>query len=181
MPEARLVTVDGGETLTLGGVRLEVLYTPGHAVHHVAWHVGDELFCGDVAGVRLSNSQSPRAPTPPPDIDLELWRESLERLMALNARVVHLTHFGSYSDVQEHWRQLLANMERDAQVVRDSLARAETSDDLTRTFVDRLEAQLSEEGPDLAERMRFASPAWMSVQGLTRYWGKHDARPSEDR
>lgn len=179
VPEGQLVTLEGGEVLSLGGVTLEALYTPGHAVHHVAWRSGDELFCGDVAGVRLAEAQTPRAPTPPPDINLEVWRESVARLQALDARVVHLTHFGSYSDVRAHWQRLLVNMERDAEVVREGLSDGQDLESLTHDFVIRLEAELNSEGADLVERMRFACPAWMSVQGLTRYWRKRELRSAE--
>lgn len=176
VPHEQLVSLDGGEVLSLGGVTLEAIYTPGHAVHHIAWRAGDELFCGDVAGVRLGAPQSPRAPTPPPDIDLEVWRESVERLQGLNAGVLHLTHFGSYADVRAHWQKLLVNMERDAQVVREGLEAGQETESLSADFVVRLEAELDAEGPDLVERMRFACPAWMSVQGLTRYWRRRDLR-----
>jgi hydroxyacylglutathione hydrolase len=43
-------TVAGGETLELAGMKLEVLFTPGHSPGHVTYAIRDEraLFSGDV-------------------------------------------------------------------------------------------------------------------------------------
>jgi glyoxylase-like metal-dependent hydrolase (beta-lactamase superfamily II) len=43
-------TVEGGETLNLGGFEIEVIFTPGHSPGHVTYSVADEqvLFSGDV-------------------------------------------------------------------------------------------------------------------------------------
>ena len=172
VPPGQLRALDGGEVLKLGGLELEALYTPGHAVHHLAWREGGDLYCGDVGGVRLEGVQSPRAPTPPPDIDLEAWRDSIGRLRVLDVNMLHLTHFGSYRDVQAHWDALLDNMARDAERVRAAVVRGMTPDELAGAFSGAVERDLSAEDPALTARMRFASPAWMSAQGLARYWHK---------
>jgi hydroxyacylglutathione hydrolase len=43
-------TVEGGETLQLAGMDIEVLFTPGHSPGHVTYRVADEhaIFSGDV-------------------------------------------------------------------------------------------------------------------------------------
>src|SRR5688500_8765350 len=43
-------TVEGGETLQLAGMDIEVLFTPGHSPGHVTYRVADEqaVFSGDV-------------------------------------------------------------------------------------------------------------------------------------
>lgn len=38
---------DEGDTLTLGGLTIQVLHTPGHSKGSVTLKVGDVLFCGD--------------------------------------------------------------------------------------------------------------------------------------
>ncbi len=61
---------------------LEVAYTPGHASHHVSYlHVPTRTaLVGDVAGVRITPSSYILAPTPPPDIDIEVWQSSIDRV-----------------------------------------------------------------------------------------------------
>src|SRR5215217_6281075 len=41
-------TVAGGETLSLGGIELDVLVTPGHSPGHVTYAVPGAIFSGDV-------------------------------------------------------------------------------------------------------------------------------------
>ncbi|ADV67692.1 MBL fold metallo-hydrolase [Deinococcus maricopensis] len=170
VPRERLHAVQDGSTVTLGSDAFHATYAPGHAVHHVAWQHGDDLFVGDVAGVRLDARQTPRAPTPPPDIDLDAWAASVARLRALPARTLHLTHYGSYPATDAHWDNLLRTMHADAARVREGLERQLGADALTAEFTRAVEADLAQEGDDLAARFRYACPAWMSVQGLTRYW-----------
>lgn len=181
VPPEQLRALDGGEVLNLGGLELEALYTPGHAVHHLAWRQDGDLYCGDVGGVRLEQVQSPRAPTPPPDINLEAWRDSVGRLRALDVNALYLTHFGSYTDVQAHWDALLDIMSRDAERIRIGLVQGMTPEELAGRFAAAVEGDLKAEDPTLAARMRFASPAWMSAQGLIRYWNKRglgEGRPT---
>jgi len=60
-------TVQGGETLTLAGLTLDVLFTPGHSPGHVTYAVrehaaifsGDVLFQGSVGRVDLPGGDGP--------------------------------------------------------------------------------------------------------------------------
>ncbi|ASN80919.1 MBL fold metallo-hydrolase [Deinococcus ficus] len=172
----RLTVLEGERTLKLGSTEVRALYTPGHAVHHVAYAAGDELFLGDVGGVRLAPTQTPRAPTPPPDIDLEAWRDSVERLRRLDARTLHLAHFGSYPNDPAHWEGLLTTMADDAEFVQAGREKGQDASRITAEFTERLLAQLEGEGADLPARFEFACPPWMSVQGLMRYWTRRETR-----
>ena len=82
--------------LVVGERTLRALYTPGHATHHVAFHdpARSVIFTGDVGGVRLENSSYVRPPTPPPDLNLEDWSASIERLRALRPQTLYLPHYG---------------------------------------------------------------------------------------
>ena len=79
IPEGNLRVLSGGETI--GDWR--VAYTPGHASHHVAYldQRTGAAFVGDVAGARIGNGPMV-PPTPPPDIDLELWAQSIDTIAA---------------------------------------------------------------------------------------------------
>ncbi len=112
VPADRVVALDDGAAVPCGARPLAALHTPGHAVHHVAFHdaqAGD-VYAGDVAGVRLAAAPYVRPPTPPPDVDLDAWRVSLARLRALGARRLLLTHFGAVADVDWHLDDLLARL-----------------------------------------------------------------------
>ncbi len=56
-------TLDPGDTLEVGGLRIEAVHTPGHTAGMLSFHVGDEevftgdtLFKGSVGGVRAPGS-----------------------------------------------------------------------------------------------------------------------------
>ena len=58
---------------------MRVAYTPGHASHHVCYlhEESGTAFVGDVAAVRIPPSNLVVPPTPPPDIDIETWEDSI--------------------------------------------------------------------------------------------------------
>ncbi len=48
LPETRIEqTIDEGQTLTIGGLTLQVWHTPGHAIGQLAFRMGNLLFSGD--------------------------------------------------------------------------------------------------------------------------------------
>lgn len=104
VPSERVRQLQGGERLA----GLRVAYTPGHASHHVAYLHEDTgtVFSGDVGGVRVAPAGPVLAPTPPPDIDLGLWRASLDQIESWRPTAIAPTHFGRYEDVPEHVAQL---------------------------------------------------------------------------
>jgi len=178
VPADRMTVLQGGETFRLGDTEVRALYTPGHAVHHLAYHAGADLFVGDVGGIRLAEQQSARPPTPPPDIDLPAWSASIALLHGVQADTLHLAHFGSYRQEQGHWDGLERNLAADSAVVRRGLEAGQDLAAVTRTFTDHLQGALAAEGPDLPETFARACPPWMSVQGLARYWTRAAARPA---
>ena len=84
VPSSQLRPLKGGETIDAGGRTLHVAYTPGHASHHVSYFdpASRVAFVGDTAGIRRGSGAYVLPPTPPPDIDLEAWRESEARILA---------------------------------------------------------------------------------------------------
>jgi len=106
VPAERLHAVEHGAAIRVGSLELTGWHTPGHARHHVAWQLGDEVATGDVAGVRMAGSTHVLPPMPPPDIDLEAWRASLDLLRELAPRRLLLTHFGAFDDPGRHLDEL---------------------------------------------------------------------------
>jgi len=117
VPEERVRVVTGGEEIGDFGV----IYTPGHASHHVSYihRPSGTAFVGDVAGVRRFGAPV-MAPTPPPDIDLEAWERSLALLEEQDPQRLAVTHFGIHEDVDDHVAQLRENLQRVVEWARDS-------------------------------------------------------------
>jgi glyoxylase-like metal-dependent hydrolase (beta-lactamase superfamily II) len=166
VPEAniRILEGDGGEA---GPFRWA--YTPGHAVHHVAYrHSGSGLVAaGDVAGVRIGDGPI-LPPTPPPDIDVEAWHASIDRIAAWEPSALAITHFGTFdADVAGHLQTLHQELDRWAQVAHRTDAggfEAEIRAALART--------------DQEQGYLKAMPPETLYGGLARYWKKRDTAAS---
>ena len=104
VPEDRLIAADDGYQVDVGNGRTLVLVdSPGHAKHHHA--VLDEqtgtLLVGDAVGVLLPDLGVLRPATPPPDFDLDLAVQSLQRFAELRPTRMVLTHYGPVADAQD--------------------------------------------------------------------------------
>lgn len=104
VPERNLHILHGGEILTFGSRQLQVLYTPGHASHHVTYFdpSAGVAFVGDTTGICIEGHPFMLPATPPPDIQLELWDASLDAIEKLQPRRLFLTHFGFSDQVSRH-------------------------------------------------------------------------------
>jgi len=102
VPEDRLLAVDEGDRIDLGGGRfLEVLYTPGHAKHLMCLvdSATGGVFVGDAVGITLPGSHLVRPTVPPPDIDPDLIVHQLGRLAERGVTSINFAHFGIDPDV----------------------------------------------------------------------------------
>jgi glyoxylase-like metal-dependent hydrolase (beta-lactamase superfamily II) len=178
VPAASLRPLKGGETIDLGGRVVEVAYTPGHAVHHVTYldPFDRTAYVGDTAGIRVSGDYALPA-TPPPDIDIARWLESLGVIEAWAPSALFLTHFGLVGDAAAHLARYRAALVRAATVARDLLRAGGDDAALTVSWVDWLRhdvrTELSEEAAQAAEA---AAPFEQVWQGLVRYWRKRVER-----
>lgn len=175
VPAANLRPLQGGERITLGPVTVDVAYTPGHASHHVSYlHLPTgTAFVGDTAGIRISGRDYLFPPTPPPDIDLELWRTSLDLIAAWKAERLFLTHFGATETVESHLAEMRDRLAEWSDRVRASLS--EPGDDASRAaaFVRGVGEEVRRHLP-AEEALRFEQGAGLQFcwYGLARYWRK---------
>ena len=174
--EARLHPTEHGETITVGNRTFRALHTPGHAVHHIAWQMGGTIFTGDVAGVKIASGPVV-PPCPPPDINLEDWKQSLALLRGENPAKLYLTHFGIVENYDPHFDYLEREMDAWANWMKPHFDAGETPDEITPAFVDFVEERLTGGGMAKADLPLYeaANPSWMSVAGLLRYWKKKTA------
>jgi glyoxylase-like metal-dependent hydrolase (beta-lactamase superfamily II) len=174
--ERRLRPAAHGQEITIGQARWKAWHTPGHAVHHIAWQLDDEIFTGDVAGVCIDQGLVV-PPCPPPDIDVEDWRQSLQLLRALSPRRLLLTHFGAVENPMSHLDQLEARLEAWAQWMLPHYQRGASVEEATPEFQAFARQELIDSGatPLQLHQYECANPAWMSVTGLMRYWKKKHA------
>jgi len=176
VPEERVDIIYDGDVLKIANRRLEVHYAPGHAVHHVIFfdvHSG-ELFAGDAAGVRLQGIDYVRPPTPPPDLDLEAWSHTIDKLKQLRPDVIYLAHFGPVHLPVKHLERLREKLFSWGDFVlgamRDGKGENEIAEMLEKyANADLLRASGNERS---LKRYDLSASYLMSVQGYIRYWRK---------
>jgi len=174
----RVTAVAGEEVIDLGGRKVTVLATPGHASHHVSYLLDDgTLFTGDSAGVRLSGAQVVRPALPPPDLNLEVWEDSVARMLAAEPERLILTHFGPVDGraaADEHLQQVVQRNRHWSEHILAGLRAGESDAELTERM-QRLEDQELAEAhvlPGIRQRYKVTSDAAMTVTGVKRYLTK---------
>jgi len=169
----QLIIPKDGEVITIGDKTFKAWYTPGHAIHHIAWQVDQELFAGDVAGVCIDKGMVV-PPCPPPDINLEHWLKSIQLIRGLNLERIYLTHFGEIVQISAHLDKLETCLNDWAHWMKPHAIANTPLEEVTPKFQAYVAEQLktfgiTEEG---VKQYETANPSWMSVAGLIRYWKK---------
>jgi glyoxylase-like metal-dependent hydrolase (beta-lactamase superfamily II) len=166
VPAANVKALAGGEDV-LG---MRVAYTPGHASHHVSYFHEDSgtAFVGDVAAVRIPGSDLIVPPTPPPDIDIETWLDSIAIVESWRPERLGLTHFGQVDNPIEHLEAVRVRLREEA-----NLAHELSEDDYERHHRDRVAESAD---PETAAELIQCVPPQYQWRGLDRYWRKRSER-----
>ena len=110
------------------------------------------------------------APTPPPEIEVEVWLESIQMLRSLEPKRICMTHFGD-NDPETQLARVEAWLKDAAE---------ESSHDDRERFAEWLLPRFDAEDGDVAERLKQAMPPDQLWLGLERYWRKRRESESED-
>jgi glyoxylase-like metal-dependent hydrolase (beta-lactamase superfamily II) len=175
VPADRLRVLRGGERLELAGRTIDVAYTPGHASHHVSYFdmTSGAAYVGDTAGIRVCEGPYLKAPTPPPDIDLDAWETSLQAIEAWRPSSLVLTHFGIVRNVPDHLRKFRVALDRAATLVRQTLDSEGTDEERIRRFSEDMRTEVRRALPEEdAKASEAAAPFDQLWLGLARYWRK---------
>ena len=167
VPEANVKPLSGGEQV-LG---MRVAYTPGHASHHVCYlhEESGTAFVGDVAAVSIPGVDLIVPPTPPPDIDIERWEDSIGIVEGWQPERLALTHFAAIEDPAPHLAKVRERLREEAQQARDLSEEA-----YEQRHRDRV-AEHAESSETAAELIQCVPPQYQ-WRGLNRYWTKRTER-----
>ncbi len=176
VPADRTHATTDGETVNIGGVSVQVMETPGHASHHNVYRIDNVMFTGDIGGVRIKSGPV-FAPTPPPDINVEVWRESIKKIRQLKPSTLYLTHFGMFNDVTEHLERLEDMLLQWTDWIGSRLKQGKQDEIIIKEFEVYFKGLIQQINGDegLFERYELADPAYMNAPGLIRYWRKFRA------
>jgi glyoxylase-like metal-dependent hydrolase (beta-lactamase superfamily II) len=178
VPAASIDVLKGGERIAAGGRSFDIAYTPGHASHHVSYFDRESgvAFVGDTAGVRLRPGAFNLPPTPPPDVDLELWRDSLALIGRWAADTLFVTHFGPHTPGAAHLADVADRLEWVSGLAKASLAIEGTDEDRETWFANEIRRELQRRTSDTdAKAYEIAGRFDLNWRGLARYWRKRTA------
>ena len=177
VPQENIHALAGGERVSVADRDLEVAYTPGHASHHVSYfdRASGVAFVGDTAGIRTGPDLFAMPPTPPPDIDIAVWKASAALISDWQAETLFLTHFGPHGEPASHMANLLEHLDGLADLARAIVEeeRDATADERVARFVADIRRYLQRHMSDTAAALYDkAAPLDQCWLGLERYWKK---------
>ncbi len=179
VPAERVRVLKGGEHVAAGGRELRRRL---HARTRVAPRLVISMrraglhSLGDTAGIRRASGDYIMPPTPPPDIDLDAWRVSEDRILSWDPDTLFLTHFGPFHGARLHFQEMTARLQAWSDIVRRLLRDPSLDEDgRERAFIQEALLDLRRKvGEQQAEQYSRAGRIDYSWQGLSRYWRKRE-------
>jgi glyoxylase-like metal-dependent hydrolase (beta-lactamase superfamily II) len=174
VPADQLHVVEDAQEIVVGKLKFVALSTPGHAEHHHVYLFEDVCFSGDVGGVRIPGFQYLRVPMPPPELHIEKWRATLNRLRQQKFSRIAPTHFGLFDDPAWHLREVEKGLDSAERWLEQTMPTDPPVDELRLHFTEWMEAEGRQQGlsADAVKAYDLANPLGMSADGLARYWKK---------
>ena len=162
VPDDRLLLPEDGDVIDAGDRELEIIYTPGHAPHHISIYDRESrgLFCGEALG--LPDFQLPAAP--PNSFDLDTYVATLEKLrrMKLDTDSVCFAHGGLEWDIDTLVARAIDNTQIYSKMVLEGLHKGQTQEYMERRVAADLERRHGVRVPQRA--------LYVTVAGLTAYF-----------
>lgn len=174
--ENRMLVPADGERIMLGTRSLELIYTPGHALHHYCVVDLDSrrIFSGDTFGISyrefdVHGREFIMPTTTPVHFDPEALKASIDRLLGYAPRAMYLTHYSEVRDVERLAGDLKRGVDAFVTLGRALAAAPERAARMREAMFGQLSAWLDEHGyaGDTAERHRLLDDDIdLNVQGL---------------
>ena len=138
VPAERVIETSDGMVLRLGRRELAFYDSPGHAKHHVFIHdrATNGIFTGDTFGIAYREMAAPDGrpfvfPCPTPSqFDPVDWRDSVERMIALQPEAVYLTHFSRIAPPRPLAADLLRRIDDCVRLTKEAVREAAGGDAL---------------------------------------------------
>jgi glyoxylase-like metal-dependent hydrolase (beta-lactamase superfamily II) len=182
VPSRMVNELADGDIIQVNELQFRAIDTPGHANHHHVYIFEDVCFSGDINGIRMHGLQHIRLPMPPPEFNLELWRESQAKLNSefVNGayKRIALTHFGIFEDTGWHLNEIRTALDEVELWIEQVLPGQPSLDELNELFLEWTRTRSLEQGldPQQLDPYEVANPSWMSTYGIERYWRKNLAK-----
>jgi glyoxylase-like metal-dependent hydrolase (beta-lactamase superfamily II) len=178
VPEQNIRILDGAETLMVGTRKIDVIYTPGHASHHVTYFDEGEgiAFAGDAAGIRIANGPYIMPATPPPDIDLAVWEYSFAAILDRRPSRLFVTHFGYAENPAKHIADFRKRLHLWAEITEQAMQSKSDMAAALQSFLEQTQTEMRQYLSEAdAEQHAFTAGLPLSFLGLARHIRKRSA------
>jgi glyoxylase-like metal-dependent hydrolase (beta-lactamase superfamily II) len=181
IPAERVKILEDNDIVRVAPFEIRAIATPGHASHHHVYHWNENVFGGDIAGVRIGNGP-PIPPFVPPELHVESWRQSIAKIRSLNPVNLYLPHFGKVAgSISEHLDLLDERIVRWSEWFREKIRSGANDEQLRTDFAALEHSEIGtlgtrhnrQSGSDtLVTLYEAADPSYMAVGAAVRYWNK---------
>jgi glyoxylase-like metal-dependent hydrolase (beta-lactamase superfamily II) len=173
----RVDTFRDGDVLNVAGTSLLVRATPGHTGTHVSFFDQQRgiLFTGDAAGARMMGSDVVVPTLSPPELDFDLWRQTIEAMRELGPNRLALTHMGVFEDVERHLDGFMPSIESSLGIAEQVLETPDDEDALAEALAEKMRGAYVAEGDGAEAKLRameLAMPAYLASKGIVRVFRK---------
>ncbi|MFC2014976.1 MBL fold metallo-hydrolase [Chloroflexota bacterium] len=123
VPESRIKVVKDGEKLSVNGREFLFIDTPGHAPHHTAIFDSKSgvLFCGEALGLIYKPGTQPLPSAAPPNFDLEVYIDSMERLREIPCKFLLYSHGGISKEPDKSISTAIRNVREISEIILQAL------------------------------------------------------------
>jgi len=176
VPEDRVLVPEDGRRIALGPRTLELIHTPGHALHHYCVVDLDvrRIFPGDNFGISyrdfdVEGREFIFPTTTPVHFDPDAMLASIDRLMGYRPVAMYLTHYGEVRDLERLAAELKQRVTAFVELARRYASAADRTAAMRAGMFRMMSAWLDAHGHagDAAERHRLLDDdVELNVQGL---------------
>ena len=182
VPEERVIVMENGDQLQVGGRQLSFMDAPGHARHHFT--VWDEAtrgwFTGDTFGLSYRELDTVNGAfifptTTPIQFDPEALLASIDRMMEKKPACMYLTHFGRVLEIERLAGDMRSSVQEYVELGERYLASENRTQSIEEAMMDRLFERARAHGVTLGEdelRETFAGDVILNTQGI-EFWLDH--------
>jgi glyoxylase-like metal-dependent hydrolase (beta-lactamase superfamily II) len=172
----RVRVVQDGEQVRLGARTLELLHSPGHALHHyvVVDAAHRAIFAGDTFGISYRELDSAQGAfifptTTPTQFDPQQLIASIDRMLSLQPEAIYLMHFSRVTDVPRLGAALKEQVAEFAAMARAHADDFDPADGIRTQMLNGWLSRARRHGCTLSDaelREIFASDLDLNTQGL---------------
>ena len=159
VPEERVLIMNDGDSLSVGGRPLKFIDTPGHARHHFC--VWDEQtrgwFTGDTFGLSYRDLDTVNGAfifptTTPIQFDPPALHASIDRMMEAKPDFMYLTHFGRVGEVDRLSVRMKAGVDRLVEFAETYEHSTDRTQDIQSAMMEWLQKATRKHGVTLPEK-----------------------------